>query len=231
MHGRLEAHPAHPTRYCVPRAKAATTAERHALSACAERLEAELAPWRRTPPGADRPTADHLAVDAIVTRILTGFEQGRGRSDDETDVLVGEYLDGLKGFPLAAIHAAAERYRNDTTLEPRNRRFRPSPGEFAAEVRKGLIALRTRLLHVRRVLDAEVYDPPTEADAAKVREATAAYLSGRGFPTDGGRPAPAPEEVTAAREASLREMGAAAARSFDAGTLARLNARLDARRP
>ena len=38
LHGRLEAHPVHPTRYCVRSDRAATTIERQALSDVAETL-------------------------------------------------------------------------------------------------------------------------------------------------------------------------------------------------
>ena len=143
LHGRLEAHPVLPTRYSVRRDRAATTAERRVLSDVAERLNAELS-------AASNPAH----VDVVVTRVLLGFEQGRGRGDDENEVLIAEYVSALKDLPLAAIHAAAERFRSGDTLLPWSKRFRPSPAEFAAETRGGLIPLRTRLLHIRRVLEA-----------------------------------------------------------------------------
>jgi hypothetical protein len=151
LHGALEAHPAHPTRYCVRSDRAATTAERRALCAVSERLEAELAPC-----------ANLKHIDTVVTRVLLGFEQGRGRGDEENDALIGEYLSALKALPLAAIHAAAERFRSATTLLPWNRRFRPSPAEFAAEAREGMVPMRTRLLHVTRAGRA-IEQPHTDA--------------------------------------------------------------------
>jgi len=195
FHGQLVAHPVHPTRYCVPLAKALTTAERRALSGVAERLEAELAPW-----------AEPRHVDTIVSRVLLGFEVGRGRDEHETDVLVGEYIDALRGLPLAAIHAAAERFRNGATLKPWTRRFRPSPAEFATEVREGLIPLRTRLIHARRVLDAEVIGEPSDEDRKKVQTAAAAWLR-RASEGEDGLVRPCPEEIAAAREAHLHEVG------------------------
>lgn len=218
FHGRLAAHPAHPTRYCVPREKAVTTAERQALSAVGERLVAELQPW-----------SNRGHVDAIVTRLLIGFEQGRARGEDEDEVLVGEYIAALKGLPLAAIVAAAERVRSGETLIRRNSRFRPQPPEFADEVREGLVEVRTKLVHIRRILDAEVYDPPTAEQRKAVKAAAAAYLEGRGFPDEERRPIPMPGEIAAARDASLREQGAAMVRACDSEAMARLNARLTAR--
>ncbi len=99
FHGRLERHPVHPTRYCVRSDRAVTTTERRALSDVAERLEADLVPW-----------TDRRQVDAIVSRILLGFEQGRGRGDEADEVLIAEYIDGLKGLPLRAIQAAARAF-------------------------------------------------------------------------------------------------------------------------
>lgn len=216
--GRLEEVPGHPNRFCVPSAKAVTTAERQALCAVAERLERELEPWSN--PG---------HVDVVVSRILLGFEHGRGRGNDENDVLVKEYIAGLTGLPLAAIHAAAERFRAGETLLPWQRRFRPSPAEFAAEAREGLIPQRMMLSRIRRILAAEVYTPPTPEEATEVQAAAAEYLRGRGFPSDGERAGPAAEEVAAARDAALREQGRAMAQACDSDTMARLMARLDAR--
>lgn len=224
LHGKLEEVPGRPNSFCVRQDRAATTAERRALSAVAERLEAELQGWR-----ADLPR-DRGAVDAIVSRVLLGFEQGRGRSEAEDEVLVGEYLSALKGLPLAAIHAAAERFRSGETLKPWVKRFRPSPAEFATEARAGLVPTRALLVHVRRILTAEVYPIPSEADQAEVKAISAAYLEGRNFREERERAAPSPREVAAAREASLLDMGAAAVRACDPATMARLNRRIDARR-
>ncbi|MBK3406273.1 hypothetical protein H0176_23620 [Methylorubrum populi] len=216
LHGRLAPVDGQPTRFCVPRAMAATTAERHALSEVAERLRAELAPSQRR---------DH--VDAMVSRVLLGFEQGRGRGADEEEVLVSEYIAALKDLPLAGIHGAAERFRNGQTLLPWSRRWRPSPAEFAAEVREGLIPKRALLVQIKRILEAEVYDPPTDEDRAKVAAAAASWLN-RGGEAEPGRPRPSPEAVAAAREDVLHEHGAKF-REVAVGSLAQLAARLDAK--
>ncbi len=194
LHGRLEAHPAHPTRYCVRSDRAATTVERQALSDVAERLEADLAPW-----------TDRRQVDAVVSRMLLGFKQGRDNDDEADGELVAEFIDGVKGLPLLAIVAAAQRFRSGLTLLPRNRRFRPSPGEFAAETREGMVAHRTKLLHVRRVLDAEILHVSTPEEQAKVAEAQEAYL--KRIPlTDGPgqHRRETPQEIQAARETQIR---------------------------
>ncbi len=113
LHGRLEAHPVHPTRFCVRSDRAATTAERQAICAVVERLEAELAPW-----------SNPKHVDAVVSRIFIGFDKGRGQDDDDQSVTVAVYVQAMKGMPLAAIVAAADRFRSGTTRLPWNRRFR-----------------------------------------------------------------------------------------------------------
>jgi hypothetical protein len=195
---------------------AATTAERHALSAVAERVKAELAPSRRPE-----------LIDATVTRVLLGFEQGRGRGEVEEDALLAEYVAALKDLPLAGIHGAAERFRSGTTLLPWSRRWRPSPAEFAAEAREGLIPLRAKLVHIRQILEAEVYVPPSDEDQAKVQAAAAAWLN-RGGETEPWRPRPTPEAVAAAREDVLHEHGAKF-REVAVGSLAQLHDRLNAK--
>ncbi|WP_283536274.1 hypothetical protein [Methylorubrum extorquens] len=196
---------------------AATTAERRALSDVAERLRAELAPSQRR---------DH--VDAMVSRVLLGFEQGRGRGAEEEEVLISEYISALKDLPLAGIHGAAERFRSGTTLLPWSRRWRPSPAEFAAEAREGLIPKRAKLVHIRQIIEAEVYEPPSDEDRAKVQAAAAAWLN-RGGETEPGRPSPSPEALAAAREDALHEMGARFRETAAGGHLAQLAARLDAK--
>ena len=218
LHGRLEAHPVLPTRYCVRRDRAATTAERRALSDVAERLNAELTA-----------SSNPSHIDTVVTRVLLGFEQGRGRGDDENEVLIAEYVSALKALPLAAIHAAAERFRSAETLLPWSKRFRPSPAEFAAEAREGLIPLRTRLLHIRRVLDADIYDVPTKAQREEVAKAAEAHLK-RMQQADSRQHRPeTPAEIAAAREALLHEQGSRLREAGHGTDIARLIARLDQR--
>lgn len=179
-------------------------------------MRAELAPSQR-----------RNLIDATVTRVLLGFEQGRGRGQVEEDALLAEYVEALKDLPLAGIHGAAERFRGGTTLLPWSRRWRPSPAEFAAEAREGLIPKRALLVQIKRILEAEVYDPPTDEDRAKVQAAAAAWLN-RGGETEPGRPRPTPEAVAAAREDVLHEHGAKF-REVAVGSLAQLAARLDAK--
>lgn len=219
LHGALEAHPAHPTRFCVRSDRAVTTAERRALCAVSERLEAELAPC---------PNPVH--IDTVVTRVLLGFEQGRGRGDDENEVLIAEYVSALKALPLAAIHAAAERFRSATTLLAWNRRFRPSPAEFAAETREGMVPLRTRLLHVRRVLDAEIYAVPSEAQRDEVARAAEAHLQQMRQAQSGGPRRETPAEIAEAHEAKLRADLARLRQAGRGPEIGRLIARLEARR-
>lgn len=219
LHGALEAHPAHPTRYCVRSDRAVTTAERRALCAVSERLEAELAPCANL---------DH--IDTVVTRVLLGFEQGRGRGDEENDALIGEYLAALKALPLAAIHAAAERFRSGLTLLPWNRRFRPSPAEFAAEAREGMVPVRTRLLHVRRVLDAEVYEVPSAAQRDEVARVAEAHLQRMREAKPTGPRFETPADIAKAREAKLNADLARLRQAGRGPEIGRLIAHLDARR-
>ncbi|KAA0122154.1 hypothetical protein CIW48_19330 [Methylobacterium sp. P1-11] len=188
------------------------------LSDVAERLNAELTA-----------VSNPRHVDTVVTRVLLGFEQGRGRGDDENDWLVAEYVSALKALPLAAIHAAAERFRSGETLRPWSKRFRPSPAEFADEAREGLIPLRTQLLHIRRVLDAEVYDVPTAEQRAQVAKAAEAHLR-RMRQTDPARHRPETSaEIARAQRAKLDEDLARLRATGHGPDIGRLMARLDQR--
>lgn len=174
FHGRLEPIDGHPTRFCVPRALAPTTAEHRLLSAVQSRLEQEL-----------EPCANRRHIEAAVNRLLNGFDIGNGPSDENAATLNAEFVEACETarLPLVAIVAAASRFRSATTLIPRpNHRFRPMPPEFVEEARAGLVPTRTKLVHVRRIIAAEVYDPPTPEQLAKVKEAAAAFLEDRGFP-------------------------------------------------
>ncbi|MGE8126625.1 hypothetical protein ACQKQD_06565 [Methylobacterium sp. NPDC080182] len=200
------------------RDRAVSTTERQQLCALAGRLRAELT-------AASNPRH----VDTVVTRVLLGFEQGRGRGDDENEVLVAEYVSALKDLPLAAIHEAAERFRNGKTLRPWVKRWRPSPAEFADEAREGLIPLRTQLLHIRRVLEAEVYDVPTAEQRAEVAKVAEAHLQRMRQAEATRHRAETPAEIAEAREAMLHEQGARLREAASHSTIGRLIARLDAR--
>ncbi|WP_373622340.1 hypothetical protein [Methylobacterium sp. OAE515] len=200
------------------RDRAVSISERQQLSAVAERLSAELAA-----------SSNPAHVDTVVTRVLLGFEQGRGRGDDENEVLIAEYVSALKALPLAAIHAAAERFRSGETLLPWSKRWRPSPAEFSAEVREGLIPLRMRLLQIRRVLEAEVYDVPTEAQREEVAKAAEAHLR-RMRQAEQSRHRPeTPAEIARAQRAKLDEDLARLRETGHGPDIGRLIARLDQR--
>ncbi|XYD08834.1 hypothetical protein R1A27_28500 [Methylobacterium sp. NMS12] len=176
------------------RDRAVSTTERQQLCALAERLRAEMT-------AASNPRH----VDTVVTRVLLGFEQGRGRGDDENDWLVAEYVSALKSLPLAAIHAAAERFRSGETLRPWSKRWRPSSAEFADEAREGLIPLRTQLLRIRRVLEAEIYDVPTAEQRAELAKAAEAHLQRMRQEAPARQRAETPAEIAWAQRAKLDE--------------------------
>lgn len=177
---------------------AVTTAERRALCAVAERLELERSA---------RP--DPNAVDVVVSRVLLGFEIGRGREEVSDEILVNEYIEALSKVPMFAIHGAGERFRSGETLIEWNRAFRPSPAQFAEEARRGQFLHNLKLVQVRQILAAEVIEPRTPESEAKVAEAAANWRDMRAAAdAERERARPAPEEVVQAREAHLHEVGA-----------------------
>ena len=178
------------------------------------------------------PWSNPKHVDAVVSRIFIGFDRGRGQVDDDQGVTVAEYVQAMKGLPLAAIVAAADRFRSGTTRLPWNWRFRPSPAEFAAEAREGVILVRTRLLHARRVLDAEVFEVQTQAQRDAVSAAFQAHM--QQVPTGEGpgqHRRETPVEVRAARDAQVRDLVERLREAGRGPDIGRLMAHLDARKP
>lgn len=218
LHGALAPVDGQPMRFCVPRGREATTLERRALSAVRERLVREL-----------EPANDRRHIEVLVSRILLGFEKGRA-SDEDTRRLNAEFVEALHSLPLSAIHAAATRFRERTTLTKWDAAYRPSPAQFAAETREGMVPLRAKIIRIDRVLGAEVFDPPTDAEREQVQAAAAAWLN-RGEEPPADRPRPSPEAIDAAREDALHEIGARFQRSASGGALSHLAARLDAKAP
>ncbi|MGU3387197.1 hypothetical protein ACLBYG_21995 [Methylobacterium sp. D53M] len=174
-----------------------------------------MAPWSNR---------DH--VDAVFSRMMKGFELGHGMSEADRQVRNGEYIDAVKGLPLSAVIGAAERFRSGETLTAWKKDKRPTSAQFADEAKAGLVPARAKLVKLRHVLDAEIYEQPSEDARRKVGEAMEAFLRGRKPPQEPGRPVPSEAEVSAAQVAALREHGARLTRSASGGGLDHLMARL-----
>lgn len=171
-------------------------------------------------------------VDKAVSRILLGFEQGRGRGDVENALLVNEYVEALEGLPLAIVHAAADRFRNKTTILRWDPAWRPSPAQFADEARQGLIPLRAKLVHIRQILEAEVIEPRTPEGDAKVAELAANWRNMRASSeAERERARPTPEHVAESREQHLHHLGAQLRETADPDTMGRLMGNLKAKAP
>ena len=171
LHGRLAEMEGQPNRYCVPRALAATTIERRQLSAACAHLEARLEPCH-----------DKLVIEAVLSQFLIPYDTARDADSVSTAARNERFVKAVLGQPLGAIQAAVDRFDSASTILPSNPSFRPKPAEFAAEVKAGLTSLRTKLVHVRRILAAEVYDEPTpeqREEVEKARKAATAYLTQR----------------------------------------------------
>lgn len=171
LHGHLAEVEGQPNRYCVPRALAATTVERRQLSAACAHLEARLEPCH-----------DKLVIETVISQFLIPYDTAREADAVSTEARNERFVKAVLGQPLGAIQAAVDRFDSASTILPSNPSFRPKPAEFAAEVKAGLVGMRTKLVHARRILAAEVYDPPTPEQQAKLKEAAAAFLQDRGFP-------------------------------------------------
>jgi hypothetical protein len=170
LHAPLQPIDGHPTRFSVCSSHAPSTQQRKQLCAVVERLERDL--------------AEHGAPDEreyAIGRFLLGYEKGKG-SELNAGLLNEEFLEAVAGQPVSAIAEACARFRQGKTLLPVDAGWRPSPDQFALEVAEGLVPARTRLLRARRILAAEVYDPPTAeqlAEVEKARKAASDYLTRR----------------------------------------------------
>lgn len=218
LHGRLEEDPARPTRFSVRSDRAATTRERQALSAAARRLTRQLEPC-------DSPEL----LAGAVNRFLRRYEHGNAIHPVDQRLLEEEYAAAVRDLPLWAVTEASERFRSGRTLIKRRIGFRPDSAEFAIEAREGMIPVRAQLVRVNRILNAEVYELPSPKDRAKVEKLADAFRAQSMAGAD-GRPMPTESEIGRAREAALREHGAALTRSAANGGLAALTARLDAKK-
>lgn len=157
FHGKLEPVDGQPMQFCVSRGMAPSTIEQRQLCGVASRLEQDVAPFN-----------DPILVEAAIARFLIGFDKGRGASALNTKMLNQEFVLALRRkpytqpptfLPIKAIEAAIDRYRSGETKLPWDPEFRPNPGQFAQEVREGMVETNAKLVQVRRVLGAIVYDP------------------------------------------------------------------------
>ncbi len=79
----------------------------------------------------------------------------------------------MEGLPFWAILEAYERFRSGETLRTWNKAFRPTPPEFADEVREGLADLRRQQIQIRDILDAEILPPVDPEMVARARQLAA----------------------------------------------------------
>ena len=148
------------------------------------------APVRERAEALLEPCHDKLLIEAVISQFLIPYDTARESDEVSTEARNERFVKAVMGQPLGAIRAAVERFDSASTILSASPSFRPKPAEFAAEVKAGLTGLRKKLVHVRRILAAEVYDPPTAeqlAEVEKARKAAAEYLTRR-MPQADARP-------------------------------------------
>lgn len=151
--GNLVTDESHPLRYCVSASVAPTEREKALICDARNRMVEHLRP-------SDRKTL----VEALIAKLLLGFDKGRGPSPEQAARLNGEFMEAVQlndrqppiYHPLWAIKAAATRYRKAQTITKWDPEFRPNPGQFAAEVRAGMLPHRTMISQADRILSATV---------------------------------------------------------------------------
>ena len=117
----------------------------------------------------------HSPAQAVKTRVVKLFSRypsARGGMDAE--VITAAYVTDLQPYPLWAIDAACIAFLRGKCS---GSAFPPSAPELVAECRAQVVALKSERHRIERILSAEIYHEPTEAERAKVRSELDALMS------------------------------------------------------
>ncbi len=145
----------------IPAAAAPSAEDRQRMDRRLGAVEAWLAP----------------APAEIVTRGVGSLQQvlaSQAIGEDGRRIARGLYIDALARYPAWAIEQVVQQYANGHLGD---RRFMPSPGDMAHEVRKLIepqVAERARLI---RILDAEVITAPADTLSAEQQAELAQRLA------------------------------------------------------
>ncbi|WP_060845579.1 hypothetical protein [Methylobacterium aquaticum] len=138
-----------------------------------------MAVWRDRILVALEPCTDADMVEAVVGKLLLGFENGQ-QNAQATQARNGEYLTALEGLPLWAVMEASDRFRTGEVLVAGwNKAFRPTPPQFADEVREGLADLRRQQIQIRDILNAEILPDPDPEAVERARQAARDAIAGK----------------------------------------------------
>lgn len=104
--------------------------------------------------------------DAVKTRVVKLFARYPSAAKLDAEMTITAYVTDLQPFPIWAIDGACMAFLQGQFA---GSAFPPSCGELVAEARRAVLPYRIEGEKIRRVLTAEVYHEPTDAERAKVR--------------------------------------------------------------
>jgi hypothetical protein len=113
------------------------------------------------------------------------------------------YLETLNDQPTWAVEEAVNRFRRKKNLTPWTPGKMPDEAQMSAEVEAIIAPLVTELRRITEILRAEVYQPMSDADRAKMDKAIAEWTAQRRLQQGKGRKPETPDEF----DARLREIG------------------------
>lgn len=202
-----------------------TAAERERFAALRADLDERLA--------ADGSQEERARIHDRLHGFLMGFAQLRALDGGNAALMVANFVEAVKGVPAEAVHRACRAWNRRRFSWP-NYAFPPTPPDLCRAAKEIVTEMRVERHDLHAILIAApleqskpISDVERQEVLAKVAAAPNSLLKAAQEPAP---TPPAPEEISAAREASLRDMGAAAVRACDPSTMARLIGRIDARR-
>lgn len=188
-HGRLEEVPGDFRKKAIAASHSPSDAERKAMREYGLELRQRLA-------------GGGLANSSPVARLVNAWPS-YGADAKSTAVVVKGYVEVLMSLPMWAVEQAVERFRSNRATVKWDAGKMPAEPLVVEETRAITAPLDLDLARITAVLRAEVYQPMSEADRAKMDKAIADWTAKRALEKGRGQRPEAPDEF----EARLREIG------------------------
>lgn len=188
-HGRLEAVPGDFRKKAIASSRGPSDGERQALREYGLELRQKLAGG-----GFDNSAPVAHLVDAW---------PAYGATAKSAVATVKGYVEALASYPTWAVTEAVERFRSNRVTTAWTAGKIPDQPQVVAEVRAVTAPLADELARITEILRAEVYQPMSDVDRAKMDKAIAEWTAQRRLQQGRGRKPETPDEF----DARLREIG------------------------
>lgn len=143
-----------------------------------------------------------LANTAPIARLINAWPS-YGADAKSTAVVIKGYVEVLMGLPTWAVEQAVDRFRSNRATVKWDAGRMPAEPLVVEEARAITAPLDLDLARITAILRAEVYQPMSTADRAKMDKAIAEWTAKRAIEKGQGRRAETHDEF----EARLREIG------------------------